>query len=46
MRSFRDVYKKFLHSKASDGPSMLGGGVNMPFFYVKNNNFCALFQRD
>jgi len=21
-------------------------GVNLPFFYLRNNNFCALFQRD
>ena len=25
---------------------MLFKGVNVPFFYVKNNNFCALFMRE
>ena len=34
MRSLRDVYRKYLHK------------AGMPFFYVKNASFCALFMRD
>jgi hypothetical protein len=43
MRAIRDVYRKFTHTQQQ---SLNIGGVNMPFFYVKNNNFCALFMRD
>ena len=45
MRSMRDVYRKFLHSK-SQNDSYVDKSVPLPFFYVRNNNFCALFMRD
>ena len=38
MRSMRDVYRRYLHSAA--------GFNSVPFFYVKNASFCALFMRD
>jgi hypothetical protein len=47
MKSFRDVYRKFLHTSAQGtGESGLFKGCTMPFFYLKNNNFCALFMHD
>ena len=42
----RDVYKKFLHSKTSSDTYSAARSVPLPFFYVRNNNFCALFMRD
>jgi hypothetical protein len=44
MRSLRDVYKKFVHSKSASTEAR--SSVPLPFFYVRNNNFCALFMRD
>lgn len=44
LKSFRDVYKKYLHSKSSEQP--FGQSAQMPFFYVRNNNLCCLFMRD
>ncbi|CDW78200.1 UNKNOWN [Stylonychia lemnae] len=41
LRSLRDAYKKFLASASEDGSIR---GVEMPFFYVRNNNFMALFK--
>jgi hypothetical protein len=48
MKSFRDVYRKFLLTPPSTAQQSMftSSGVNLPFFYLRNNNFCALFQRD
>ena len=42
LKSFRDAYKKFLGS-ATDNQGGIIRGQELPFFYVRNNNFCALF---
>eukprot|EP00347_Sterkiella_histriomuscorum_P012913 403366741 len=41
LRSLRDVYQKFLQSVNDENNSR---GTQMPFFYVKNNSFIALFK--
>ena len=42
MRAIRDVYKKFINSAG------MSNGVfenrDMEFFYIRNNNFIALFS--
>lgn len=43
MRSLKDAYHKFLASASDDSSRMLKG-VQMPYFYVRNNNFVALFK--
>lgn len=45
MRSMRDVFRKFLHSKPLND-LYVEKSVPLPFFYVRNYNFCALFMRD
>jgi hypothetical protein len=42
MKSFRDAFRKYIHSK----PQQAAFSAQMPFFYVRNNNFCGLFLRD
>ena len=43
LRSFKDAYHKFLASAADEGNSMMKG-LQMPYFYVRNNTFVALFR--
>lgn len=45
MKSFRDVYKKFIHTKQAES-FLSSTGVCLPFFYVRNNNFSGIFMRD
>lgn len=40
MRAFRDIFHKFLNSKAASSFEER----EMPFFYVRNQNFIALFK--
>lgn len=44
MKSLKDVYRKFLHTRAAE--HYLSKSVCQPFFYVRNNNFCGVFMRD
>ena len=47
MKTFRDVYLKFIKSKVRQQSTILHSDqTSMPFFYLRNNNFAALFIRD
>lgn len=42
LKSLRDVYHRFLQSAQSQ--SNMGAASDMPYFYVKNQHFAALFK--
>lgn len=46
MRSFRDIYRKFIKTKSNNSSSFDEEYFKMPFFYLKNSNFSTLFMRD